>query len=150
MSRYRTAAESEQPFHFVFLEEELDSLGVLIDHLLLAILPGLEVELHAADVDAELFGSMDLFEHVGILQKRFGWNAAAVGARAAHEGILLDDRHLHAELAGADAGDVSARTAADDENVVLWIGHGAALYESTAANLAAGAPATCRRYCAGT
>jgi hypothetical protein len=42
-----------------------------------------------------------------------------VQAGAAELGVLLDDGDLEAELAGADAGDVAAGAAADDDEVVV-------------------------------
>ena len=83
----------------------------------------LEVERDVADGDAELFRLLDLGPDVGVLEERFGGDAAAVQARAAEERIFLDDGHLHAELPGADAGDIAARTAADDDDVVLLFCH---------------------------
>src|SRR5262249_48815883 len=107
--------EAEDALDFVLLEEEFDALGVLVDDRLLAALPDLEVELDAADVDAELLGPTDLFVDLGVLEKRLGRDAAAMRACAPDERILLDDGDFHSELAGADAGDIAARAAADDD-----------------------------------
>ncbi len=117
------AAETGDALDFVLLEEKLDAFGVFVDDLLLAILSGLEVELHATDVDPEFFRAVDVLEDVGVFEERFGRNAAAMRAGATKERILLDDGHLHSELTGADAGDIAARTAADDHDVELLICH---------------------------
>ena len=114
-------AEAGDAFDFVFLEEELDSFRILVDDGLLATLARFEVETHIANVDAEFFCLLDLVPHIGILEQRFGRNAAAMRTCPADERIFFDDRHLHPELTGANAGDISAGTAADDEDVVILI-----------------------------
>jgi len=98
---------------------ELDALGLFVDDVLLALLHFGPVDRHVADGDAEVLCFLDLGPDVGVLEKGLRGDAAAVETRAAEEGILLDDGDLEAELARADAGDVSARTASDDDDVVL-------------------------------
>ena len=51
----------------------------------------------------------------GVLEEGLGRDAAAEKAGAADLRVLLDDRHFHPELPGADARDVAARSAADDD-----------------------------------
>ncbi len=109
------------PVDLVLLEQELDALGVGVDDVLLALLDAHHVEGGRGDVDAEVVGLADLVEHRRRLQQRLGRDAAALQARAAELGVLLDHRHLEPELTGADAGDVAAGAAADDDHVV--IGH---------------------------
>ena len=115
------ASEAGEAFDLVLLEQELDALGILVDDRLLAILSGFEVETDIPDSDPEFFRPVDLLVDFGVLQQGLGGDAASMRAGATDERILLDDRHLHAELTGANSGDVSARAAADDHDVVLWI-----------------------------
>src|ERR1051326_8585917 len=158
-------SEAGDALDFVLLEEELDAFRVFVDDLLLAGLSRFEIEANIADSDAELFRFLDLVVDVGVLEQRFRQNAAAMRARPTDEWIFLDDRHLHSELPGANAGDVSARPAADDDDVVRVISHwvssvnaGRILYASPVedrrlacrAGQQARAPILHGSYCAGT
>ena len=69
---------------------------------------GVEVDLGLGDLDAELVGVADLVEHVGHAQHGLGGDAGVVQAAPADD-VLLDDGGLHAQLGGADRGDVAAR-----------------------------------------
>ena len=55
-------------------------------------------------------------------QQRLGRDAAPVEADAAEQ-IALDHRGLHAQLRGANGGDIAARPAADDDHVEGSLGH---------------------------
>ena len=57
-------------------------------------------------------------DHVSGPQHEFGRDAGVVEA-AAPEAVALDHRGAHAELRGADGGDVAAGTGADDDAVEL-------------------------------
>jgi hypothetical protein len=57
--------------------------------------------------------------NIGMVQENFGGDAADVQASAAEKGIFFDDGNFQAPLRGANAGDVSARSAADDHNIVF-------------------------------
>src|SRR4029077_1709802 len=117
-------AEAGDALDLVLFEQELDAFGVGIDDILLAGLDDVPVESHVADGDPELLRLLDFRPDVGVLEERFGGDAAAVQARATQKWIFLDDGDLHAELACADAGDIAARTAADDHHVVLFFSQG--------------------------
>src|ERR1051326_2450036 len=119
--------ETLQALDFVLAEEELDAFDVGVDDALLARLHGAEVELRVADGDAELFRLLDLVPDVGVLEEGLGRNAAAEETGAADVRVLLDDGHFHAELPGADARDVAARSAADDDEVVCLVCHAAGI-----------------------
>src|SRR5687768_10694289 len=62
-------------------------------------------------------------EAMAALQQRFRWNAADVQARAAEE-FALHAGDAHAELRGADGGDVSAGAGADHDQIKV-VSHGA-------------------------
>jgi hypothetical protein len=57
--------------------------------------------------------------NVGMVQKNFGRDAAHVEARAAQKGIFLDDDSFQPPLCGANRGDVAARSAPDDREIVF-------------------------------
>src|ERR1700674_767544 len=74
-------------------------------------------------LDAVLRDAADLVEQGSRMQQRLGGDAAAVQAGAAELGVLLDHRHLQAKLPGTDAGDIAAGTAADDDQVEVFLRH---------------------------
>jgi len=82
--------------HLVLLEQELDPLGVRVDHLLLAVLRPGQVEVGGGDVDPEDRGALDLVQDRGGVEQRLGGDAAAQAAGAAQLHVFLDDRGLQA------------------------------------------------------
>jgi hypothetical protein len=121
----------------VLLEEPADPAGQRLDHLLAALADGREVDLGLGDLDAELVGVAHLVEDVGHAQHRLGRDAGDVEAAPADD-VLLDDGGLHAELGGADGGDVATRARADDDAVVLGVSH-----EGAESNERVAAPGSC-------
>ena len=103
----------------VLLDQELDALGQLLDHLVLAPHHRLEVEGQPGGLDA-VVGELVVcyLEMVRRLQQRLRRDAADVEARAAQGAILFDDGRLQAQLRGADRGDVAAGAAADNDEIV--------------------------------
>jgi hypothetical protein len=59
------------------------------------------------------------------LQQRFRRNAADVHARAAQGLVPLDADSGKSKLSGADGGDVATRATAYDENIGVYVRHGA-------------------------
>ncbi len=85
-----------------------------------------EVELGRAEhdaVDAKTVAC--LLEEMRGLQQRLGRDAADIEAGAAQGGALLDHRHLHAELGGADRRHVAAGPGADDDEIEGFVCHDA-------------------------
>src|SRR5262249_37220364 len=106
------------------LEQRLHPAGELLHDPLLALEQPAPVDLGLADLDAELLGALDLLEEVGADDPRLGRDAAPVEARAAQL-VLFDHRGLEAELRGADRGNVTARTGADDDDLMMTrVAHG--------------------------
>ena len=108
----------------VLLHQELDALGQLLDHRILAPHHGLEVDRESLDLDAVV--AEFLRRHmvvVGRLQQGLGRDAPDVQAGAAQGAAFLDDGRLEAQLRRPDGGDVAARAAADDDQVIR-IAHG--------------------------
>ena len=108
----------------VLLHQARHAAGQRRDHLLAALHHRAVVHLGLADLDAELAGFTHLAEHVGDPQHGLGRDAGVVQAASA-DGVLLHHRGLHAELRGADRGDVPAGTRADDDRVKRGGSHGA-------------------------
>ena len=78
-----------------------------------------EIELRLADPDAHPGEAVPgLLEQLGRVQQRLRRNAADIEAGAAEGRVLLDHRHLHAELRGADGADIAAGAGADDDEIV--------------------------------
>ena len=59
-----------------------------------------------------------LLEHFGRMQQRLRRHAADIEAGAAERRVLLDHGDFHAELRRADRADISARTGADNNEIV--------------------------------
>jgi hypothetical protein len=54
-----------------------------------------------------------------VMQKDFRGYAADMQAGASEKWILLDHRYLQAPLCGANRGNIAARTAANDDNIIF-------------------------------
>src|SRR5207248_138529 len=90
----------------------------LLDDLVLVRHQRGEVDLHAAEPDAELGAALlVLVVDLGAVLHRLGRDAAPVGAGAAQL-VPLDDGHAGAEPRGADRGGVAARPTADHGQIV--------------------------------
>ena len=119
------AAGTAHPGDLVLLEQSLDAAGDRLDDRVLARQQLGEVELHVARDDAvrrQLMGEGEVA--LARLEQRLARDAADVQAGAAERGVLLDAGDAHAELGGADGGDVAARSGADDDQVVDRLSHG--------------------------
>ena len=77
------------------------------------------IDFHVLYFEAEFFGALEMVVNVGMVQKNFGRNTAHVEASAAKKGIFLDDDRLQPPLCGANGGDVAARSAPDDREIVF-------------------------------
>ena len=107
-----------------FLNRPRDAAGQRLDDLRAALADGAEVDRRgSATVMPNSSASSISDEDVGDAQHRLGGDAGVVQAAPADR-VLLDHRGLHAELGGADRGDVAARPGADDDAVVGALGHG--------------------------
>jgi hypothetical protein len=90
-----------QPGHLVLLEQELDALGVLADHLVLVGAHLRPIDL-GPDADPHLVEVLvRLVQHVGRVQQRLRRDAADIQAGAAQRLAPLDAGDLHAELSCA-------------------------------------------------
>ena len=69
-------------------------------------------------------GVIRVVVQVRCVQQRLGRDASHVEAGTSEGAAPLDAGHLEAELGALDGGDVSARTAADDDDVLLIRGRG--------------------------
>src|SRR5882757_6510660 len=113
------AASTLHPFHFIFLEQELDALGVFFYDLVFARQDVGPIDFQAADLEAQLRAVFEMVVNVGVVQQHFGGDAANVQAGAAEKGIFLHHDGLETQLAGTNGGYIPARSAADNRHVVL-------------------------------
>jgi hypothetical protein len=111
-------ADAAEGGDLVLLEQEIDArdIGghgvVLVRHHLL------QVELGRRDVDAERLELVAGFlEELRSMQQGLGRDAADIEAGATVGGPFLDHRDLHAELRGADGGNIAARPRTDYREV---------------------------------
>ena len=88
------------PVDLVLLEEELDALGEPADDLVLARVHLLHVDRRRAvgNHHAPLFRVLHDLQRVGVLEQRFGGNAAPDQTGAAERFLLLDDGDLLPKL----------------------------------------------------
>ena len=74
------------------------------------------IDFQAGNFEAELGAILEVVVDVSVVQQNLGGNAAHVKTSAPEEGVLFDDYCFEAEFAGADGGNVAARTTANDCN----------------------------------
>ena len=105
--------------HFVLLHQELETLGVLVDDALFALLDSAPIQGGTAQVlDAERVAVFHVVIDFGIEKQGLSRDTADVKAGSAEVGIFLDEGGLKPKLSGANGGGVSGRPAADDGYVV--------------------------------
>ncbi|MGY4599518.1 hypothetical protein ACVWXL_007264 [Bradyrhizobium sp. GM22.5] len=103
----------------VLLHQELDALDVAVDALLLEVHHRRQIELRRGDADAHLGEGMPgLLEHFGGVQQRLRRHAADIEAGAAERRVLFDHGDFHAELRCTHRADITARSGADDDEIV--------------------------------
>ena len=113
------AAPALHPLDFVFLEKKLDALGVFLDDFFLARDDVGPVDLQPADFKSQLRAVLEIVVDLGVVQQHLGGNATDVQAGAAEERVFLHHHGFQAQLAGANGGDVTPRTAPDNRHIVL-------------------------------
>ena len=114
------AAVAEVARDFVFAKQEVDAFAERVDDLFFAAEHRGQVELDVADFHAVLGQSVLCFgEFLARFEQRLAGNAADAQAGAAEARFAFDAGGVQAQLCGADGGDVSAGSAADDDQVVL-------------------------------
>src|SRR5438105_2704320 len=112
-------AGAHQHVDLVLLHQELDTLDVAVDALLLEVHHRRQIEFRRGNADAHLGkGVRVLLEHFAGMQQRLRRHAADIEAGATESRVLLDHGDLHAELRRAHRADISARAGADDDEIV--------------------------------
>src|SRR5207237_7768442 len=97
---------------------EGDAIGEAFDDRVLALEQARQIEAQFADLDAVVLETRpgEVVQLAGFEQGLAG-DAADVEAGAAEGGAFIDAGDLHAELGGADGGDVTAGTSTDNDEV---------------------------------
>ena len=90
---------------------------MFFDDLVFAREDGGPIDFYIFHFEAEFFGALEMIVNIGVVQENFGGDAAHMQASTAEEGIFFDDGDFQAPLRGANGGDVSARSAADDHDI---------------------------------
>jgi hypothetical protein len=112
------APVSVHALDLVLAEEELDSLGVLGDDLVLVLVDAGHLDADVLGVHADLGAGLRLLEHGGAVEQALGGDAAAQQAGTAEPLVALDHHYLEPELPRANGGDVAAGASADDREIV--------------------------------
>ncbi len=114
-----------QARHLVLLEKEIDACCQAVDDLVLAPHHLRQVELDAAKFDSQL--AKAAAGRIGIMlrrvQQRFRRDASHIQAGAAEGRAFFNAGHAHAELCGADGGNVAARACANHDQVESGLAH---------------------------
>ena len=114
------AATSLEPVDLVLLEEKLDPLHVGLDHPVLVTEHRRQIQLHPADLDAEVGkGVVGLLELFARLQQGFRGDAADVQTGSPQRRAGLHAGRFQPQLRGPDGADVTARPRADNDDVVV-------------------------------
>ena len=113
--------EAVDQLHVVLFEQEQHAFVHRFGHAARAGYDLFEVGPHfACEVESVMFGRLAIVVNLGALEQRFGRDATPVEAYAAGLGTLYDS-HFLPSLSSADGGYVTARTAADHNDIVFHI-----------------------------
>ena len=119
-SRARPAAPALHRLHFIFAEKKFDALGVPVDDAVLAREHRGPIQLEFGHLDAKFLGVLECVVDFRVVQQNLGGDAADVKAGSPEKSVLFDDQSFQAPLRGANRGDVTARPAANDGQIVSW------------------------------
>ena len=104
--------------HVVLLEQEAYAVGEPPDDRAAPVHGVAEVVLQVVEGYAVLFGVAECVEHLGVTEQRLAGDASPVEANATQLAVFHHHR-AHAELPGANGGDVSARPRTQNQHVVI-------------------------------
>src|SRR6202035_245791 len=102
--------------NLVLLHQEYDAAIEAFDDPARTFDHGFRIERDVVRRQPVILGVLHVVIDFGRAQQRLRWNAAPIVADAAEIG-LFHDRGLEAKLRGADRGDITAGTGADDYDV---------------------------------
>ena len=92
---------------------------MLLDDFVLAREHRGPVDLDVLYLEAEFLRTQEIVVDIGVVQENFRGNAADVQASPAQKRVLFDDGSFQSPLARADRGNVSARPAPDDHEIIF-------------------------------
>src|SRR5713226_4700932 len=113
------ASPTLHKFHFVFLKQKLDSLGVLLDDFVFAGHHVGPIYFQSDHFKSQLRAILEMVVNIGMVQQDFGGNTSDVQAGATQKRVFLDDYSLQPEFASANRGHIAAGPATDNRYVVL-------------------------------
>ena len=111
-----------EPLDLVLLEQHLDAAGEARHHLVLAGVHGNHVDADAGAVnagEAPFPGALRHLQGMRVFEQRLGRDATPDQAGAAERLLLLNDRHLEAQLRRADRRHVTAGPRTHHDHVVF-------------------------------
>ena len=104
--------------HAVLAEQEVDAAGHAVDDLPAALHRDAVVGAEVIELQAELIGTVDVGDDLGVFEESFGGNAAPIEAHTAQR-FFFDDAGLETQLTGSYAGHIAAGPAANYCYVIL-------------------------------
>jgi hypothetical protein len=120
---YADASRRDEPpkaldgFDVILLEQQFDAFGKPGHYLAFPRLDSRPIHRKVLADYPEFLGVFEIIVHLGVHQEGFGRDAAHMQASAAKLVILLDDGRLQAQLARANCGDITSRSAADNHHI---------------------------------
>ncbi len=109
---------TENGFHVGVLHQKLDSSAKGFNGILLMGHRALEVESDTLRLDADKRSVLCMIVRLCAVEETFGRDAPFVGTHSAVM-LLLDQENLFSQCPGALSGYISARTAADNDQIIL-------------------------------
>src|SRR5207249_2825711 len=103
--------------HLPELHELARAVRQPLDDVVLEGAQLVQIDLRLAEVDAPRLCVARLIQKLRDVQQRLRWNAAAIDADAARVRLGIDERGREAEIGSEKRSGVSARTAADDDEL---------------------------------
>ena len=120
----RKAGGAADVIDLVFLEEGCDSPVQRLNHRIFPRHHGRQIERNVAGLNAVAGeGGLGLVVQLAGIEQCLARNTPPVEAGAAQGGLFFDAADAHAQLGGADGGNVSAGAGADDDQIVSRFAH---------------------------
>ena len=118
MMRRGPAAPALHKLDLIFAEKEFDAFGVFANDALFAGEHRGPIDFQIGYLNPEFLGVLQGVVDFGVVEQDLRGDATYMQAGAAEETVLFDDQGFQAPLGSANGCDVSARSAADNRQIV--------------------------------